>query len=197
MSTAIKHAPKAPPTPQRQDTEVHEAPVSPRRPVQSCRVPAGPVEKRLASGGLGRGDSLSGRSSSRFLEDDPISADGLFFSQLLILPVGEEPDAQSFAGGSLDLSAKTEPMPTQLIDELAQRLPEQPPGPLNFTLLMPNLGKVRVNAEKTDNRWSIQVGFSRRDVLKRVYGHSRACRDALSQALGHDVDLDFHEDLQA
>lgn len=126
-----------------------------------------------------------------------MSADGLFFSQLLVPVVGESPEQQSFAGGSLEFSPKVEAMPTRLIDEVAQRLPQQPTGPLNFTLLMPNLGKVRVNAEKTDNRWSIQLGFSRRDVLKRVNGHSRACRDALAQALGHDVDLDFHEDPEA
>ncbi|RMN29920.1 HrpP [Pseudomonas cannabina] len=161
-------------------------------------MPAGQVEKRVPSAGIGRGDSLSGRSStSRLLQDEPMSADGLFFSQLLIAPVSEEPEQHSFAGSSLDFSAKAEAVPTQLINELAQRLPEQPPGPLNFTLLMPTLGKVRVNAEKTDNRWSIQLGFSRRDVFKRVSGHSRACRDALAQTLGHDVDLDFHEDLEA
>ncbi|CAM3058956.1 HrpP [Pseudomonas floridensis] len=158
-------------------------------------MPSG--EKRPAAS-VGRGDSHAGRSpADGSLRDDAISADGLFFSQLLVPPVSEEPDQQSFAGGSLDFTTKTEPVPAQLIDELSQRLPQQPVGPLNFTLLMPNLGQVRVNAEKTDNRWNIQLGFSRRDVLKRVNGQASACRDALAQALGHDVDLDFHEDLDA
>lgn len=92
---------------------------------------------------------------------------------------------------------RAEQVPTQLIDELAQRLPDQPDGPLSFTLLMPNLGSVRVNANKTENRWSVQLGFARRDVLKRLSAHKGACRDSLSQALGQDVELDMHEDLSA
>jgi hypothetical protein len=76
-------------------------------------------------------------------------------------------------------------------------LPDQPDGPLAFSLLMPNLGSVRVNASKSENRWSIQLGFGRRDVLKRLQGQVGACRESLAQALGQDVELDMHEDFTA
>lgn len=125
-----------------------------------------------------------------------MSTDGLFFSQLLVLPVGTEPDQQSFAGGGVAFPVRAEQVPSQLIDELAQRLPDQPEGPLSFTLMMPNLGSVRVHSQKTDNRWNVQLGFARRDVLKRLQGHVGACRDSLSQALGLEVELDLHEDME-
>ncbi|SHM79508.1 hook-length control protein FliK [Pseudomonas asturiensis] len=190
MPTPIQSAPKPPPAPQR--------PAPMERPSAAPATPAVSGEKRPALAVIGRGDAQTSRSTSnKPFADAPISPDGLFFSQLLVPAVSEERDQQGFAGGALVFPVKTEAVPTQLIDEVAQRLPEQPEGPLNFTLLMPNLGTVRVNAEKTDNRWSIQLGFARRDVLKRLQGHVGACRDALSQAMGLDVDLDLHEELEA
>jgi hypothetical protein len=88
-------------------------------------------------------------------------------------------------------------VPTQLVDELAQRLPAQPDGPFNVTLLMSNLGKVQVNASKRDNQWNIELGFARRGVLKRVQPHQRACENALADALGQDVELSMHEESNA
>ncbi|RMP17131.1 Type III secretion protein HrpP [Pseudomonas syringae pv. delphinii] len=189
MTAPIKTPAKAPPAPQR------SAPVE--RPATTLsEKPFG--EKRPAFGGLGRGDVQNSRSAlSKALQDTPVSADGMFFSQLLVPPVSAEPDQQGFGGGGIAFPVRAEQVPTQLIDELAQRLPDQPDGPLSFTLLMPNLGSVRVNANKTENRWSVQLGFARRDVLKRLSAHTGACRDSLSQALGQDVELDMHEDLSA
>ncbi|MBC3954593.1 type III secretion system HrpP C-terminal domain-containing protein [Pseudomonas triticifolii] len=192
MPTPIQSAPKPPPAPAPQRAVPME------RPSAAPTAPAGPGEKRPALAVIGRGDTQTSRSTSnKSFAETPISPDGLFFSQLLVPAVSEERDQQGFAGGAVAFPVKSEAVPTQLIDEVAQRLPEQPEGPLNFTLLMPNLGTVRVNAEKTDNRWSIQLGFARRDVLKRLQGHVGACRDALSQAMGLDVDLDLHEEREA
>jgi hypothetical protein len=126
-----------------------------------------------------------------------LSADGVFFSQLLVTPVTEEQNESGFAGSSFSTLFPSEGVPTQLIDELAHRLPRQPDGPLSLTLLMPNLGKVQVNANKRDNQWSIELGFTRRGVLKRVQSHQRSCESALEQALGCDVDLSLHEEAQA
>lgn len=123
-----------------------------------------------------------------------LSADGLFFSQLLVPAVTEQQSESSFAGSHLSTLFPAEGVPVQLIDELAQRLPQQPDGPLSLTLLMPHLGKVQVNANKRDNQWSIELGFARRGVLKRLQPHQCNCESALEQALGCDVDLSLHEE---
>lgn len=184
MTQPIKPAPKAPSASQRP------------APIELQTKPSS--EKRPALGSLGRGDAQSNRSMlNRQSPDIPFSSDGLFFSQLLVPTVGAEPDQQSFTGGGIALPVRAEQVPTQLIDELAQRLPDQPEGLLSFTLLMPNLGSVRVHAKKADNCWNIRLGFARRDVLKRLQGHISACRDSLSEAMGQDVELGMHEDLTA
>lgn len=185
MTPPIKPAQKSPTAPQRPaPTELPAAPSSGKRPVFGSPV---------------RSDAHGNRTTlNRQSPDMPMSTDGLFFSQLLVLPVGTEPDQQGFAGGgSVTFPVRAEQVPSQLIDELARSLPDQPEGPLSFTLMMPNLGSVRVHAHKTDNRWNVQLGFARRDVLKRLQGHVGACRDSLSQALGLDVELDLHEDLES
>jgi hypothetical protein len=130
-------------------------------------------------------------------QQETTSADGLFFSQLLIPTVSEEPDHSGFSGSGLSLLPPADGVPTQLIDELAQRLLSQPDGPFNVTLLMPYLGKVQVNASKRENHWSVELGFAKKGVLKRLNPHQRACENALAEALGHDVDLSFHEDMPA
>jgi hypothetical protein len=120
----------------------------------------------------------------------------MFFSQLLVPLISEEKDHSGFAGSSFSSLPPSESVPTQLIDELAQRLPSQPDGPFSITLLMPNIGKVQVNANKRDNQWNVELGFTRRGVLKRLQPHQRACENALAEALGLDVDLSFHEEQQ-
>lgn len=124
-----------------------------------------------------------------------MAADGLFFSQLLVPPVGEEPSHSGFSGGSsLSMPLPAEGIPAQLIDELAQQLPAQAGQPFSVTLLMPNLGKVHVKANKRDSHWDIVLGFARPDVLARLQSRQDACEDALTQALGHDVQLSLHDD---
>jgi hypothetical protein len=130
-------------------------------------------------------------------QPETTSADGLFFSQLLIPTVSEAPDHSGFSGSGLSLVPPADGVPTQLIDELAQRLPSQPDGPFNVTLLMPYLGKVQVNACKRENHWSVDLGFAKKGVLKRLQPHQRACESALAEALGQDVDVSFHEELPA
>ena len=190
MTAPIKTPAKAPPVP--------SAPPATSRALPSLRQPDRSDDQPPAFTGAPRGDVQKVRFAlNRSVADSPMSADGMFFSQLLIPQVGEEPDQQGFGGSGVAFSAQSENVPTQLIDELAQRLPDQPDGPLAFSLLMPNLGSVRVNASKSENRWSIQLGFGRRDVLKRLQGQVGACRDSLAQALGQDVELDMHEDFTA
>lgn len=130
-------------------------------------------------------------------QDTALGADSALFSQLLITPVGAEPDQSGYGGSGFAFPVQADGVPTQLIDELAQRLPDQPDGPFNVTLLMPNLGKVQVNANKRDNQWTVELAFARRGVLRRVQPHQNACRDALAEALGQDVELSLHEDLNA
>jgi hypothetical protein len=139
-----------------------------------------PERSRLADSRL-----IPGRDSTRHLD-----ADGLFFEQLL-LPSGSGKGDQSGAGGGshFNMFAPADGVPTQLIDELALQLPAYGSRPFSATLLMPNLGKVQVRANKRDSRWAIELGFERSDVLTRLSARHQACEDAFADALGQDVDL--------
>jgi hypothetical protein len=114
---------------------------------------------------------------------------------LLVQPVAEEPDHSGFSGSVFCMSSPSDDVPIELIDELAQHLPGQPEGPFSVTLLMPNMGKVKVNASKRDNQWSVELRFARNDVLKRLQPRQHTCEQALANALGNEVELSFHEDL--
>jgi hypothetical protein len=165
-------------------------------PVQPQPAPQADNHPALTS--LRRGDVERVRPLwSKPCPNDSLNADGMFFSQLLVPLISEETDHSGFAGSGFSRLPLSESVPTQLIDELAQRLPSQPDGPFSITLLMPNMGKVQVNANKRDNQWNIELGFTRRGVLKRMQPHQRACENALTEALGLDVDLFFHEEQQA
>jgi hypothetical protein len=149
-------------------------------------------------GTMRRGDMDRLRSNwNQPSPNDALNADGLFFSQLLVPQVDARPDQSGYGGSGLSLLPPGDGVPTHLIDELAQRLPAQPDGPFNVTLLMPNLGRVQVNASKRDNQWNIELGFARRGVLKRLQPHHRACESALADALGQDVQLSLHEESNA
>ncbi|MFY1668298.1 type III secretion system HrpP C-terminal domain-containing protein [Pseudomonas sp. Pseu.R1] len=167
-----------------------------QRPVQA-QSPA-PADNRASLGGPRRGELDRLRTAwHQPSPNDALNADGLFFSQLLVPSVSEEPDHSGFGGSGLNLLPPGDGMPTQLIDELAERLPAQPDGPFNVTLIMPRLGEVQVNANKRDNQWNIELAFARRGVLKRLQPHQRACENALAEALGENVDLSFDEVLPA
>ena len=174
----------------------HSHPQAPARPAPTEPKPIN--DSRSAFGTLRRSEAERPRSTSHQpSQPEALKADGLFFSQLLIPAVGAEPDHSGFSGSGFSLLPVADGVPAQLIDELAQRLPDQPEGPFNVTLLMPALGKVQVNAHKRDNQWSVELGFARKGMLKRLQPHQRACESALAGALGQDVELSFHEDLQA
>lgn len=185
MNTPVQHPPRPQPQPR---AETSRAPTS-------SPSPAAPGEARQPLATVRRADAERlRRLCDESAASASLSADGMFFSQLLVPPVKEEQSESGFAGSSFSTLFPGEGVPTQLIDELAQRLPQQPDGPLSLTLLMPNLGKVQVNANKRDNQWSIELGFARRGVLKRLQPHQRNCESALEQALGCDVDLSLHEE---
>lgn len=182
MSTPVQSAPRAHPQPQVRPTP---------------DTPSTSTDTRPALG-MRRGDTDRVRAAWKpSTQPETTNADGLFFSQLLIPTVSEEPDHSGFSGSGLSLLPPADGVPTQLIDELAHRLPLHPDGPFNVTLLMPYLGKVQVNASKRENHWSVELGFAKKGVLKRLNPHQRACEGALAAALGQDVDLSFHEELPA
>lgn len=172
----------------------HPAPRPPQKPApaaiqpQADNPPAAnsqprrnePERSRFADSRLNQG-----RDSTRHLD-----ADGLFFEQLL-MPSGNGKGDQSGAGGGggFNMFAAADGVPTQLIDELALQLPAHGDRPFSATLLMPNLGKVQVRANKRDSRWAIELGFERSDVLERLSARHQACEDAFADALGHDVEL--------
>lgn len=121
-----------------------------------------------------------------------LDADGVLFEQLIApLPNGQDDQSESHEGGGSHFSMFTpiEGVPTQLVDELALRLPDVGNRPFSATLLMPNLGKVQIQAQKKTGHWAIRLSFSRRDVLERLGRHQPACEEAFSLALGHAVEL--------
>jgi hypothetical protein len=172
----------------------HPAPRPPQKPAPAAIQPQAdnsaashslprrnePERGRLADSRLNQG-----RDTTRHLD-----ADGLFFEQLL-MPSGSGKGDQSGAGGGsgFNMFAAAESLPTQLIDELALQLPAHGDRPFSATLLMPNLGKVQVRANKRDSRWAIELGFERSDVLARLSARHQACEDAFADALGHNVEL--------
>ncbi|MEO4016682.1 type III secretion system HrpP C-terminal domain-containing protein [Pseudomonas rossensis] len=136
-------------------------------------------------------------SSSRQATDERVNADAQVFAQLL-MPQGNNNDGQSNASGSgFSLPVRLDNLSAQLVDELAQQLPIQSGGSFRVTLMMPNLGKVYVKANKTESHWAIDLGFARADVLDRLQPRQGACEQALKEALGHDVQLSLHQDLRA
>ncbi|MGY2289768.1 type III secretion system HrpP C-terminal domain-containing protein [Pseudomonas sp. SDO528_S397] len=124
-------------------------------------------------------------------EDKELEADGLFFEQLLMPVSSGQSDHSGTSGGGSSFSMFTalDGVPTQLIDELALQLPNHGNRPFSATLLMPNLGKVQIRANKRDSHWAIELGFERRDVLERMTKQHQACEDAFASALDHDVEL--------
>ena len=184
MNTPIKTQPRPPVS---KPPQSHPR-AQPERGAQTDNRPGPP--------GPRRGDSERNRPAwAQSTPESPLNADGLFFSQLLVQPVAEEPDHSGFSGSVFCMSSPSDDVPIELIDELAQHLPGQPEGPFSVTLLMPNMGKVKVNASKRDNQWSVELRFARNDVLKRLQPRQHTCEQALANALGNEVELSFHEDL--
>ncbi|WP_238938694.1 type III secretion system HrpP C-terminal domain-containing protein [Pseudomonas typographi] len=153
-------------------------------PVALPAAPRRAESERLRSLGPGREPEAS------------LGADGQLFSQL-IQPVGEGPEHQGLGGGgAIALPVQHDDMPTELIDELAQRLAKDPLATLDVTLLMPTLGKVQVRASPRQGHWGIELGFTRRDVLRRLRPRQRNCEAALAAALGQPVTLSMLDEAE-
>ncbi|WP_434698160.1 type III secretion system HrpP C-terminal domain-containing protein [Pseudomonas sp. D1-1] len=121
-----------------------------------------------------------------------LSADAMLFMQMLVPPPPAYSGDQGNSGNgssSFSMFAPLDGIPTQLIDELAVQLPQHGNRPFSATLLMPNLGKVQIRAQKRDSHWDIELGLERADVLERLSKHHGACQQAFAQALEHDVEL--------
>lgn len=121
-----------------------------------------------------------------------LDADAMLFIQLLAPPPPAQQDDQSGSSqgsSSFSMFAPLDGIPTQLIDELAVQLPQHGNRPFSATLLMPNLGKVQIRAQKRESHWDIALGLDRADVLERLTRHHGACQQAFAQALDHDVEL--------
>ena len=178
MTAPIKHTPPQRPAPQapaapaaKPTAAASSAPSSKGTEVQRNR----PVEVRSANDGV-----------------RPLDADAMLFMQMLVLPPPAHSDDQGSSGNgssSFSMFAPLDGIPTQLIDELALQLPQHGNRPFSATLLMPNLGKVQIRAQKRDSHWDIELGLERADVLERLTKHHGACQQAFAQALDHDVEL--------
>ncbi|MFC3943606.1 flagellar hook-length control protein FliK [Pseudomonas gingeri NCPPB 3146 = LMG 5327] len=178
-------------------TPIKPAPPHPaHRPAPAARAPQ--AENRLPSPAFARRAETerSRQSGSAFgasRDSGEMTADGLFFEQLLAPSASDQGDQSEQHGGSgFSLFQAAEAIPTQLIDELALQLPARGDRPFSATLLMPNLGKVQVRAGRRDNQWTIDLGFERADVLNRLSNNRQACEDVFSQALGREVNLSLH-----
>ncbi|MGB3125109.1 MAG: type III secretion system HrpP C-terminal domain-containing protein [Pseudomonas sp.] len=175
-------------------TEPIKHPAPPPAPKPSTTVPptaaypaSTPVPRRIDVLRNRAADTRPPSDSSRQLE-----ADGALFEQLIApLPDGgsDQSDSREGGGSSFSMFTALDGVPTQLIDELALQLPDVGNRPFSATLLMPNLGKVQIQAQKNPGHWAIRLSFSRRDVLERLTRHQTACEEAFSKALDHDVEL--------
>ncbi|CAM3906773.1 type III secretion system HrpP C-terminal domain-containing protein [Ectopseudomonas alcaliphila] len=160
---------------------------------QQGAAPQGNPAALKETGWSRRGDfesSLSSWSNSAA----PTLADGQLFAQLL-QPVHQGGDQSGFGGsGVASFQARPDGMAGELVDELTQRLPSLPSGPISITLLMPNLGRVQVRAGKRDQQLEVELGFERQDVLERLRAQEHSCASALSEALGLPVRLWMREE---
>lgn len=178
MTTPIKQTPPqrpAPPAPSAAATRPSAA---------AFATPPGKAAEaqRNRSGELGSTSDGTGQ----------LSADATLFMQMLVPPPPAYSDDQGNSGNgssSFSMFAPLDGIPTQLIDELAVQLPQHGNRPFNATLLMPNLGKVQIRAQKRESHWDIELGLERADMLERLTKHHGACQQAFAQALEHDVEL--------
>lgn len=120
--------------------------------------------------------------------DAPSTLDGQYFAQLIGL-VDDGGKQHDWGGGAIAMPLHNEEIPMDLMDELTQRLSKDPTSALNITLLMPSLGRVDVRATPQNGHWNIELGFARREALKRLRPRERSCETALTEALGQPVTL--------
>ncbi|NWB92688.1 type III secretion system HrpP C-terminal domain-containing protein [Pseudomonas agarici] len=178
MTTTIKPAAAPPP---------HKPAPAARAPQTDNRLPSAPLSRRAETERSRQAGSAFG---ARRDTSNEITADGLFFEQLLVPSTTDQGDSSDRHGGAgFSLFHPVDEVLTQLIDELAMQLPVQSNRPFSATLLMPNLGKIQVRASKRDNRWNIDLDVERADVLGRLRSNRQVCEDAFSEALGQDVSL--------
>ncbi|WP_437883130.1 type III secretion system HrpP C-terminal domain-containing protein [Pseudomonas sp. LRF_L74] len=148
--------------------------------------------------GMRRSDTDIGRLLAALETTSPtLMADGVLFNQL-IQPVARSTDQGDGVGGSgFAPSALADVATAQLVDELAQRLPETLAGAFNVSLLMPNLGRIQVRAGKRDNQWDINLGFARRSAFERVQSCRGECEAALANVLAQPVNLTMSSEAPA
>jgi hypothetical protein len=135
----------------------------------------------------GEGDRLRTLWSNRGAEVLP-TVDGQYFAQLIGL-VDEGGGQQGWGGGAIAMTTQSEEVPMDLMDELTKHLSKNPMSTLEVTLLMPNLGRIEVRANVRGGRWEVELGFARRDVLRRLQPRQGSCEAALTDALGQPVEL--------
>lgn len=174
-----------------------ETAAAPRRP-QPPSTPAAPTPAqtqpaatRLQQGGpLRRGDiDLRMLTQGVDLSPSALMADGLVFAQLIQPAQAVSDEGSGLGGGQTAAAGKPDAAASQLVDELAQRLPIAPPGAFTATLLMPNLGRIQVRAGKRDDQWEVELGCARRETFERLRGQRGACEASLAEAMGSPVRL--------
>ena len=126
-----------------------------------------------------------------------VIADGMAFAQLIQPVQAGSDDGAGLGGGSAAMLARPDAAAAQLLDELAQRLPIAPPGTFTAILLMPNLGKVQVRAGRREDRWDVELGFTRRETFERLRSQRGACEAALAAAMGSPIQLSMVDEAQA
>jgi hypothetical protein len=167
------------------------------RPQEIAR-PNSTETQRLNQSSIRRSETeRSHTSSSRQATDERMLGDAQVFAQLL-MPQDNKNEGQSSApGGGFNLPVQLDEMSTQLVDDLTEKLSTEVRGSFSVTLKMPNLGKVYVKANKTENHWAIELGFDRADVLARLQSRQGDCERALKDALGNDVQLSLRQNFSA
>lgn len=122
-------------------------------------------------------------------------ADGMLFEQWLA-PLGSNGSSQGRDGVGQQARAGVDVLGSsqasacdQLVDEVAMRLHGADKA-LQATLLMPNLGRIAINARhRPPQGWNVDLDCQEERAAEHLRTHRRRCQDDLGRALRDPVGL--------
>lgn len=138
----------------------------------------------------------------RLHEREVSDHDRELFGQLLDEVGWQPPTSQAlerFAPATAESlpSSASPPEWGSLQHKLVELLPEhaeRPDQALEASLMMPNLGEVRLALKSMPgNGWGITLRFARRETLEKLRDSREHCRRDLADALGRPIRLEFEE----
>ena len=140
--------------------------------------------------------------SARLHESEVSDHDRELFGHLLDEASWQPPGPQMperFATATSESPSSTasppewEPLQQKLVELLPERA-ERSGQELEASLMMPNLGEVRLALKSMPgNGWGITLRFARRETLEKLRDGREHCRRDLADALGRPIRLEFEQ----